>query len=58
MAFYFMRCETMTGTQADRCKLMVARKKTQWTMDEPTELPAFINTGNSQSPRIMGDGKR
>jgi hypothetical protein len=57
MAFYFMRCETMTGTQADRCKLMVARKKPNGQWDEPTELPAFINTGNSQSPRIMGDGE-
>lgn len=57
MAFYFMRCETMTGTSADRCKLMVARKKPNGQWDEPNELPAYINTGNSQSPRIMGDGE-
>jgi hypothetical protein len=57
MAFYFMRCETMNGTLADQCKLMVARKKTNGQWDEPTELPAFINTGNSQAPRIMGDGE-
>lgn len=56
-AFYFMRCESMTGTLADRCKLMVARKKPNGQWDEPAELPAFINTGNSQSPRIMGDGE-
>jgi len=56
-AFYFMRCEVMNNTLADKCKLMVTFKKPNGQWDEPIELPSFINTGNSQSPRIMGDGE-
>lgn len=55
---YFMRCDKMDMQKADKCKLFMARKKPgtqQW--DEPIELPANINTGNSQSPRIAADGE-
>jgi hypothetical protein len=52
---YFMRCETMTQTNAQNCKLFSVRKKPNGQWDEPKELPASINTGNSQSPRIMAD---
>jgi hypothetical protein len=54
---YFMRCEKMEREKADKCKIMVARKKPTGQWDEPTELPATINTGNSQTPRIMADGE-
>ncbi len=53
---YFMRCDKMDMQKADKCKLFVAKKKPgtqQW--DEPVELPASINTGNSQTPRIAAD---
>lgn len=55
---FFMRCERMDATSASGCKLMMATRRTvtsQWT--EPVELPPHINTGNSQTPRIMGDGE-
>ncbi len=55
---YFMRCEKMDMQKADKCKIWMARKKpgtAQW--DEPIELPANINTGNSQTPRIAADGE-
>lgn len=55
---YFMRCEKMDMNKADRCKLFMATKKVgteQW--NEPIELPANINTGNSQTPRIAADGE-
>jgi len=54
---YFMRCEKMERDKADKCKIMVSRKKPTGQWDEPTELPATINTGNSQTPRIMADGE-
>lgn len=55
---YFMRCDKMDMQKADNCKIFVATKKTgtnQW--NEPVELPANINTGNSQTPRIAADGE-
>jgi hypothetical protein len=54
---YFMRCESMTSQQADRCKLMTAKKQPGGRWGEAQELPANINTGNSQTPRIMADGE-
>ena len=47
----------MDINKADNCKLMVVKKKFNGQWEEPVELPAFINTGNSQVPRIMGDGE-
>jgi hypothetical protein len=55
---YFMRCTKMDAKSASGCRIMVATKKTgdmRW--QPPVELPATINTGNSQAPRIMGDGE-
>jgi len=56
-AVYFMRCEKMTFDKAENCKLMMSKKNPKGQWDEPVELPASINTGNSQTPRIMGDGE-
>jgi hypothetical protein len=53
---YFMRCEKMTVDKADACKLFRVDKKPNGVWGEPMELPATINTGNSQSPKIMADG--
>lgn len=55
---YFMRCEKMDMQKADNCKIFMAKKKPgtdQW--NEPVELPANINTGNSQTPRIAADNE-
>jgi len=54
---YFMRCEKMDQSKADVCKLFFSKKKSNGQWDEPKELPANINTGNSQTPRIMADGE-
>jgi hypothetical protein len=54
---YFMRCEKMDQNKADNCKLFSVSKKPNGEWGEPVELPASINTGNSQSPRIMADGQ-
>ncbi len=54
---YFMKCEVMSTTSADKCKIMMVKKKANGQWDEPTELPPNINSGNSQTPRIMGDGE-
>jgi len=56
-AVYFMRCEKMSFEKAEGCRLLFSRKKQNGTWGEPEELPSYINTGNSQSPRIMGDGQ-
>jgi hypothetical protein len=54
---YFMRCDKMDQAKAEACKLFMAKKKPTGQWDEPVELPASINTGNSQTPRIMADGE-
>jgi len=56
-AIYFMRCEKMDQNKADGCKLFFSRKKPNGQWEEPKELPPHINTGNSQTPRIMADGE-
>lgn len=55
--FFYMRCEKMDVTSADGCHLLMMKKKPNGQWDNPVELPDFINTGNSQTPRIMGDGE-
>ena len=53
---FFMRCGKMDFNSASECKVMMARKRNgMW--ETPTELPASINRGNSQMPRILGDGQ-
>jgi hypothetical protein len=54
---YFMRCDKMDMQKADKCKIFMSRKKSTGQWEEPTELPASINSGNSQTPRIMADGE-
>lgn len=52
---YFMRCERMDQKSASGCVIMKAEKMPNGRWSEPVELPAAINTGNSQSPRILAD---
>jgi hypothetical protein len=54
---YFMRCDVMDQLTADRCRLYRVEKKSNGQWGEPEELPDYINTGNSQTPRIMADGE-
>lgn len=54
---YFMRCDKMDQRSASGCKLFSSKKKANGQWEEPIELPASINTGNSQTPRIMGDNE-
>lgn len=54
---YFMRCDKMDQQSANGCKLFSSRKKPNGQWDEPVELPSTINTGNSQTPRIMADNE-
>lgn len=55
---YFMRCTRMDASKATGCRILMATRRSpadRW--QTPVELPANINTGNSQAPRIMGDGE-
>jgi hypothetical protein len=54
---FFMRCDKMDQEKAQGCKLFSVSKKQNGQWGEPMELPSSINTGNSQSPRIMADGQ-
>ncbi len=54
---FFMRCDIMDATKADNCKILMMKRKANGQWDMPVELPPSINTGNSQTPRIMGDGE-
>lgn len=56
-SLYFMRCDKMDHRTAAGCKLFRVDKKPNGQWNEPQELPANINTGNSQSPRIMADSE-
>ena len=52
---YFMRCENMDQKTASGCIIMKAEKRPNGQWGEPVALPQVINTGNSQSPRILAD---
>jgi len=53
---YFMRCETMSTSNAKGCKLFYSHKGPKgWR--EAVELPEHINVGNTTSPRILPDNK-
>lgn len=54
---YFMRCEKMDQMKAERCRIFRVDKKSNGLWGDPVELPEQINTGNSQSPRIMADAE-
>jgi hypothetical protein len=54
---YFMRCDKMDQYKADVCKIFSSTRKANGQWSEPIELPASINTGNSQTPRILPDGQ-
>lgn len=54
---YFMRCELMDVNKAEGCKIFVSKLNSGGQWEEPTELPQIVNTGNSQTPRILGDGE-
>lgn len=56
-ALYFCRCLKMDQKTASACKIFVSLKTPGGKWGTPTELPASINTGNSQSPRLMADGE-
>ncbi|MGC3948327.1 MAG: hypothetical protein QM762_28120 [Chryseolinea sp.] len=56
-AIYFMRCDKMDQKSASGCKLFSSKKKPNGQWEEPVELPASINTGNSQTPRILADNE-
>ncbi|MEO5976658.1 MAG: hypothetical protein ABIS36_13790 [Chryseolinea sp.] len=56
-AIYFMRCDKMDQSKASGCKIFSSKKKPTGQWEEPIELPSSINTGNSQTPRIMADGE-
>jgi len=54
---YFMRAEKMDQNKAENSKIFTAKRRPNGQWEEPIELPANINTGNSQAPRIMADGE-
>ena len=54
---YFMRCEKMNQRTAQGCQLFRVDKKSNGQWNEPKALPSNINTGNSQTPRIMADSE-
>ncbi|HEX7013898.1 MAG TPA: hypothetical protein VF191_00205 [Cyclobacteriaceae bacterium] len=54
---YFMRCESMSQRKASGCMIMMAQKQANGRWGEPVALPASINTGNAQAPRILADGE-
>ncbi len=54
---FYMRCEKMDFNKAEACRILMMKKKANGQWGTPEELPDFVNTGNSQTPRIMGDSE-
>lgn len=54
---YFMRCNKMDQNNASGCSIFRVDKRSNGIWGEPVELPSNINTGNSQTPRIMADAQ-
>ena len=53
---YFMRCDAMSQNRASQCIIMRSEKvKGIW--QAPEALPEVINTGDTQTPRILADGE-
>ena len=53
---YFMRCERMSTSIAEGCKIFYSEKGPRgWK--EAVELPEYINIGNTTSPRILPDNR-
>ncbi|MEM9856600.1 MAG: hypothetical protein AAF843_04570 [Bacteroidota bacterium] len=53
---YYMRCDKMSEYGgASGCRI-VRSKRTNRGWSEPEDLPGNINTGNSQTPRLLADG--
>lgn len=56
-SIFFMRCESMDHDRAANCRILQSKKGQNGLWSEPVELPSYVNTGNSQTPRIMADGE-
>ncbi len=56
-SIYFMRCDEMDASKKSGCKIFVSHKRSKNIWGEPTELPSYINTGHSTSPRILSDNQ-
>ena len=54
---YFMRCNSLSNTTTECCKIFVAERKGKSGWNEPVALPAPINMGCESTPRIAADGK-
>jgi Tol biopolymer transport system component len=54
---YYMRCDQMSQEKASGCTILMSKMDNVGKWQEPVELPSNINTGNSQTPRIMADGE-
>jgi len=53
---YFMRCDKISHTSKEGCKIMVAEKSGR-RFQEPRELPAPVNLGHETQPRILADNQ-
>ena len=56
-SIYFMRCDNMDETTKSGCKIYVSHKRNARMWGEPEELPSYINSGNTTSPRILSDNQ-
>lgn len=54
---YFMRCNSLSNSTTECCKIFVAERKGKSDWNEPVALPAPINMGCESTPRIAADGK-
>ena len=52
---YFMRCNQMTRDEASGCEIWVSKRRNKELWNAPVKLPAPVNLGDDQCPKIFPD---
>ena len=54
---YFMRCDRMSRDEASGCEIWVSKRRNKELWNPPVKLPAPVNTGDDQFPKIFPDNR-
>ena len=54
---YFMRCDKVTRDEASGCEIWVSKRRNNELWHPPVKLPAPVNAGDDQFPKIFPDNR-
>lgn len=54
---YFMRCDRMNRDEASGCEIWVSKRRNKELWNPPVKLPAPVNLGDDQFPKIFPDNR-